>query len=67
VFVDAPVVEPVDPFQGGDLDVVGGAPGPSRFDQLGLVKAVDDLGLGVSYLSPVEPIEVSIPAAEPFQ
>jgi hypothetical protein len=41
VFVEASVVEPVDPFQGGDLAVVGGAPGPSRFDQFGLVEAVD--------------------------
>ena len=44
VFVEASVVEPVDPFQGGDLDVVGGAPRPSRFDQFGLVEAVDRLG-----------------------
>ena len=27
VLVDCPVVEPVDPFQGRDLDLVAGAPG----------------------------------------
>jgi hypothetical protein len=47
VFVETAVVEPVDPFQGGDLDVVGGAPWPSRFDQFGLVEAVDRLGEGI--------------------
>ena len=47
VFVEASVVEPVDPFQGGDLDVVGGAPRSLRFDQFGLVEAVDRLGQGV--------------------
>ena len=38
------VVEPVDPLQGGDLDVVDVAPGALGADQLGLVSA--DLGLG---------------------
>jgi hypothetical protein len=47
VFVEASVVEPVDPFQGGDLDVVGGAPWACGFDQLGLVETVDRLGEGV--------------------
>jgi len=47
VLVEAAVVEPVDPFQGGDLDVVGGAPRASGFDQLGLVEAVDRLGQSI--------------------
>lgn len=28
VLVEAPVVEPADVFQGGDLDLLGGAQGP---------------------------------------
>jgi hypothetical protein len=40
VFVEASVVEPVDPFQEGGLDVVCCAPGAAGFDQLGLVEAV---------------------------
>ena len=44
VLVEAAVVEPVDPLGGGDLDVIDGPPGPARFDQLGLVQAVDRLG-----------------------
>jgi hypothetical protein len=47
VLVETSVIEPVDPFQGGDLDVVDGAPRPSAFDQFGLVEAVDRLGQGV--------------------
>ena len=47
VFVEASVVEPVDPFQGGDFDVVGGAPRSFRFDQFSLVEAVDGLGQGI--------------------
>ncbi len=44
VLVEAAVVEPVDPFGGGDLDVVDGLPRLSGLDQLGLVEAVDGLG-----------------------
>jgi hypothetical protein len=33
------VVEPVDPFQGGVLDVVDALPGAAPADQLGLVEA----------------------------
>ena len=35
------MVEPVDPFGGGDLDVVEGAPGSAWLDQLGLEQPVD--------------------------
>jgi hypothetical protein len=38
VFIKPSVVEPVDPLQGGDLDVVGGAPRAFRFDQFGLCR-----------------------------
>jgi hypothetical protein len=44
VFVEAAVVKPVDPFGGGQLDLLDGAPGLARFDQLGFVEAVDGLG-----------------------
>ena len=40
-------VEPVDPFQGGELDVVDAAPGPAPTDQLGLVEPDQGLRGGV--------------------
>jgi hypothetical protein len=39
-----PVVVPVDPFQGGQLDVVDGLPGSAAADEFGLEQP--DLGLG---------------------
>jgi hypothetical protein len=47
VLVEALVVESVDPFGGGELDVVDGAPGPAAADRLGLEESVDGLGQGV--------------------
>ena len=44
VLVEAAVVEPVDPFGGGVLDGVQGAPGTAGLDQFGLVEAVDGFG-----------------------
>jgi hypothetical protein len=44
VFVEAAVVEPVDPFRGGQLYFLDGPPGLAWFDQLGLVQSVDRLG-----------------------
>jgi hypothetical protein len=41
VFVDAAAV---DPFGGGQLDFLDGAPGHAGLDQLGLVQTVDRLG-----------------------
>ena len=38
------MVEPVDPFGGGVLDVIDGLPRLAWFDQLGLVQPVDRLG-----------------------
>ena len=38
------MVEPVDPFEGGELDGLERAPGPAPADDLGLVEAVDRLG-----------------------
>lgn len=46
-FVEPPVVEPVDVFEGGDLDLLGGVPGSAGLDQLGLEQADDRLGEGV--------------------
>ena len=42
--LEAQVVEPVDVFEGGDLDLPGGAPWAAWFDQLGLEQP--DHGLG---------------------
>jgi hypothetical protein len=47
VFVEAVVVEPVDPFGGGQLEFLDRAPGLAWFDQFGLVQAVDGLGQGI--------------------
>jgi hypothetical protein len=44
VLVEAAVVEPVDPFRGGQFDCFNGPPGLAWFDQLGLIQAVDRLG-----------------------
>ena len=46
-FEEAAVVEPVDPFEGGELEVVEAAPGAAVADELGLVEPVDGLGEGV--------------------
>ena len=40
----APIVEPVDPFEGGELDGLEAAPGPAPVNDLGFVEAVDRLG-----------------------
>ena len=41
------MVEPVDPFGGGQFDFLDGAPGLAGLDQLGLVQPIDRLGQGV--------------------
>ena len=41
------LVEPVDPFECGELDLVNVAPRPVRVDDLGLLEAVDRFGQGV--------------------
>jgi len=38
-FEQPAVAEPVDVLEGGYLDLIDGAPGPARFDQLGLEQA----------------------------
>ena len=47
VLVRSAMVEPVDPFGGGELDLVRGAPRSAGFDELGLVEPVDRFGQGV--------------------
>ena len=47
VLEQAPVVEPIHPFQGGELDGLQAAPRPAAADYFGLVEAVDRLGQGV--------------------
>ena len=44
VFVEAAVVVPVDPFQHGDFDLLGGPPGAAGFEQFGLEQP--DRGFG---------------------
>jgi hypothetical protein len=46
-FIEPLVVEPVHVFQSGELDLLGGAPGPARLDQFGLEQADHGLGQGV--------------------
>lgn len=41
------MVEPLDVFDDGELDVVDGSPGSAVADQLGLAEGVDGLGEGV--------------------
>ncbi len=44
VVEDASVVEPVDPFEGGEFEVVETAPWPFVADEFCFVEAVDGLG-----------------------
>jgi hypothetical protein len=44
VAVQVAVVDPVDPFGGGQFGLVDGPPPPLRPDQLGFVQAVDRFG-----------------------
>ena len=37
VFEEPALVEPVDPFQGGELEIIEAAPRPSIADEFGLV------------------------------
>ena len=41
------VIEPVDPFEGGEFDVLDAAPGPAAPDDLGFEQADNALGQGV--------------------
>jgi hypothetical protein len=45
--VEALVVPPPHPFQGGQLDLLDGTPRTAASDQLGFEQAVDGLGQGI--------------------
>ena len=57
------MVEPVDPFEGRELDLLEALPGPLMADDLGLVEADDALGQGVVVAVAAAPTEVSMPAS----
>ena len=40
---EAPMVEPVDPFEGGELDRLEAAPRSTPMNEFGLVEAIDGL------------------------
>jgi hypothetical protein len=55
------VIEPIDPFQGGELDGLQAAPWPAPVDHLGLVETVDGFGEGI--VIGILPTEGSTPAS----
>ncbi|WP_148086093.1 hypothetical protein [Actinocorallia herbida] len=62
--MDALVIEPVDPFGGGEFEVGETFPGPgSWLDQLGREQADPDSISALSRASPTVPIEASGPAS----
>ena len=61
---EAMVIEPPDPFEGGEFDVFEVAPRTTWTNKLGLVEPNDRLGQGVViYESPRLPTEGSMPAS----
>jgi hypothetical protein len=52
---EASVAEPVDPFEGGELEVIEAAPWSLVADESGLVEPVDRLGERVVVALPGEP------------
>ena len=63
VLVEPSVIEPIDPFGGGILDLLDGPPRAPVFDQLGLVQTVDRLGECIIERSPTLPTEAEMPAS----
>jgi hypothetical protein len=57
------VVEPVDPLQGGVLDLVQALPGPRRRISSVLYRPMIVSAKALSKLSPREPTEVTAPAS----
>ena len=55
------VIEPADPFEGGELDRFEVAPGAAPMDQLGFVEAVDGFGEGID--APMSVKQFLAPAA----
>jgi hypothetical protein len=62
VLVKAAVVGSVDPFGGGEIDDVEGAPRCVCFDHLGLLRAVDRLVEGVDPLELSSGVRAAVPA-----
>jgi len=58
----APVVEPVEVFQGGDLDLLDGAPRPAGLISSVLNNPITDSARALSKASATEPTEGSMPA-----
>ena len=52
------VVEPTDPLERHELDLLDAAPRAARTDHLGLVEAVDRLGQGVASLKSLDPLSL---------
>jgi len=63
VLVQPAVVEPVDPFGGGKLDGVQGAPWTACSGQPGLAEPVDRLGQSVAYEPPTVLTEATMPGS----
>jgi hypothetical protein len=62
-FEEAPVVLPVDPFEGGEPDGFEVSPWPLPVDDLGLEQADDRLGEGIVIRVAEVPRDGSIPAS----
>jgi hypothetical protein len=62
VLKGATVVEPVDPFGGGDCEVVEALPRTPGLDQFGLVEPITDSASALSCEDPTAPVEGLIPA-----
>jgi len=59
----APIVEPANPFEGGELHGLERAPRTAPMDHLGLEEADDGFQPGQSYESPTLPTDGSMPAS----
>ena len=58
----ATVVEPVDPFEGGEFEVVEAPPGPLVANQFGLVETANIVSArALSQESPRDPTELTTP------
>ena len=58
------LIPPLDPCQGGEFDLFGGAPGAAGADQLGLVQPIDCFrdGVAVADSSSPLPAAATVPA-----
>ena len=56
--MDPHVIEPIDPAEGGEFEIVSAFPGSFPVDELGLVEAVHGLGEGVVQRRQMRPIRL---------